>query len=164
MGNLVTYVLAGDDDFVPTNKLEEDQVAFLVDMEKKIIYAWHGRNSSKMLQYKAGTNATKLKSRMHFFGFTTEIIKEGGEPPVVAAEIEKLLAGKGDIPAGIKETMATEAIKKGAPASAPASSRPLTPAVERPSRPSAYAVTAEPAGPRPELATSARIEAEKRAA
>nr|MDO8116083.1 hypothetical protein [Candidatus Sigynarchaeota archaeon] len=161
MGKFVAYVLMGEEDFVATNKLEEDQVAFIIDMEKKIIYAWHGRSSSKLQQYKCGTNATKLKSKMHYYGFGTEIIKQGGEPAEVAIEIEALLAGKGEIPSKVKETITEEAIKKGEIAS-PAIARAQEPE-EHAVRPSSRAEPPQPSALKPSLAEIARVEAERRA-
>ncbi len=78
-----------------SNKISDDEIAFVVGESDKVIYVWIGQNTSIVKKYKGGTLATKIKSQYQFYGFRTQTINQGEETGALKEEIAKLLGGQG---------------------------------------------------------------------
>ncbi|MFX0098550.1 MAG: hypothetical protein ACFFCS_03145 [Candidatus Hodarchaeota archaeon] len=78
-----------------TTKINEDEIAFVIDDIEKIVYVWNGQKVSMMKKYKGGTLATKVKAAYQFYGFKTITVNQGEETGPLRAEVDALLAGTG---------------------------------------------------------------------
>nr|MDO8115705.1 hypothetical protein [Candidatus Sigynarchaeota archaeon] len=104
-----------------SNKVTEDEIAFIVDEADRIIYVWIGQNTSIVKKYKGGTLATKIKSQYQFYGFKTQTVNQGEETGSLKEEVARLLGGKGSAPSeSEKAAKAPVAAPTPSPAPAPA--------------------------------------------
>ena len=103
MTNFVTYVSC-EDDFVPTNKIEEDQVVFVVDLEKKVIYAWHGKTRRRSSNIRLARPPPSASPGCTTLVSERRSSRQGVEPPVVAGEMRKVDRRPGCDPAGVRRT------------------------------------------------------------
>nr|MDO8087139.1 hypothetical protein [Candidatus Sigynarchaeum springense] len=82
-----------------TNKISENEIAFVISDLDKIVYVWNGQKVSNVKKYKGGTLATKIKSLYMLYGYRTITVNQGEEIGSLKAEIGLLLEGKGTLPA-----------------------------------------------------------------
>ncbi|MHA1315472.1 MAG: hypothetical protein ACTSSI_13025 [Candidatus Helarchaeota archaeon] len=68
------------DDVAPTTELSSDNVCLILDRDQNKIFIWKGKYTSPGERYRAGTAATRLKSRERLYGAATVIVDEGEEP------------------------------------------------------------------------------------
>ena len=92
-----TLIVANFDkeEFDWTTKIDDSDIAFIIDDIEKIVYVWNGQKVSMLKKYKGGTLATKVKSSYQFYGFKTIIVNQGEETGPLRAEVDALLAGSG---------------------------------------------------------------------
>ncbi|MBD3188348.1 hypothetical protein GF325_16050, partial [Candidatus Bathyarchaeota archaeon] len=82
--------------FIKIDRVNSKDVAFIVIPEEKKVIIWHGKESSRITQYKAGMKVTSLISEKQLYGFKHEVLKEGEEPEDLRDFLERNF-GKRDL-------------------------------------------------------------------
>lgn len=109
----LTVVDYDKETFEYKTEISDDEIAFIISEEDKAVYVWTGQNASIIKKYKAGTLATKIKSLFHFYGYKTQIVKQGEETGNLKEEVENLLQGQGT-PAGEDAGLSTKGVETAA--------------------------------------------------
>ncbi|MHA1699653.1 MAG: hypothetical protein ACTSWN_12485 [Promethearchaeota archaeon] len=78
-----------------TTKIEDTDVAFIIDDARKVINVWNGKNASMINKYKAGMIAFQIKSKYNFYAYKIVIVNQGEESGPLKVEVEKLLKNQG---------------------------------------------------------------------
>ncbi|MHC1590482.1 MAG: hypothetical protein ACXQS8_00175 [Candidatus Helarchaeales archaeon] len=86
------FNVLGSDSIEPTNKLESDKVALILDRKNMNIWIWKGKKASPRRAYDAGTQATRLKSKEKMYRAHIKNVDEGEEPPDFPKISEETLA------------------------------------------------------------------------
>ncbi|MHA1792697.1 MAG: hypothetical protein ACTSVI_08640, partial [Promethearchaeota archaeon] len=75
-------------DFEEISGISSEDVVFIIISEEKKIIIWHGKESRRMAQYKAGMKVSSLISSRQLYGYKYDIIKEGEEYPLLQTFIK----------------------------------------------------------------------------
>ncbi len=91
-------------------KVEDGDIAFIIDDDLGTIHIWNGQRTSMLNRYKAGMMAPALKSAFHLYDYKTDTVEQGNESERLKEEVAKLLDGKGSGARGEEKALIETAI------------------------------------------------------